>query len=156
MAFPRHASGQILGLIGPKRRRQDHALQLPEPALPAERRRHSHGRREHPDPPPHRIAEIGIGRTFQNVARVPNLSVLDNVRVGTHSRTNSDIISDSLKLAWVAAARPNSTSVSMRSSAIPLDDVAHARHRCAAGFRIGSERPRQLHAFWVPNGRPEP
>src|SRR6201987_2644684 len=51
--------------------------------------------------PPHRIAEIGIGRTFQNVALFPNLSVLDNVRVGTHARTRSDIISDSLKLAWV-------------------------------------------------------
>src|ERR1700735_5273341 len=51
--------------------------------------------------PPHRIAEIGIGRTFQNVALFPNLSVLDNVRVGTHSRTNSDIISDSLRLGWV-------------------------------------------------------
>src|ERR1700737_807262 len=50
--------------------------------------------------PPHRIAEIGIGRTFQNVALFPNLSVLDNVRVGTHARTSSDIISDSLKLAW--------------------------------------------------------
>ena len=37
--------------------------------------------------PPHRIAEIGIGRTFQNVALFPNLSVLDNVRVGTHART---------------------------------------------------------------------
>src|SRR5215468_11808816 len=51
--------------------------------------------------PAHRIAEIGIGRTFQNVALFPNLSVMDNVRVGTHSRTNSDIISDSLKLGWV-------------------------------------------------------
>src|SRR5450432_1590572 len=51
--------------------------------------------------PPHRIAEIGIGRTFQNVALFPNLSVLDNVRVGTHARTNSDIVSDSIKLAWV-------------------------------------------------------
>ncbi|TJX00957.1 ATP-binding cassette domain-containing protein, partial [Neisseria gonorrhoeae] len=51
--------------------------------------------------PPHRIAEIGIGRTFQNVALFPNLSVLDNVRVGTHARTSSDIISDSLRLAWV-------------------------------------------------------
>jgi len=54
--------------------------------------------------PPHRIAEIGIGRTFQNVALFPNLSVLDNVRVGTHARTSSDIISDSLRLAWVRRA----------------------------------------------------
>src|SRR6201990_2289922 len=51
--------------------------------------------------PAHRIAEIGIGRTFQNVALFQNLSVIDNVRVGTHSRTNSDILSDALKLGWV-------------------------------------------------------
>ena len=39
--------------------------------------------------PAHKIAEIGIGRTFQNVALFPNLSVLDNVRVGCHARTSS-------------------------------------------------------------------
>src|ERR1700712_6130394 len=50
--------------------------------------------------PPHRIAEIGIGRTFQNVALFANLSVLDNVRVGTHARTNSDIVSDLLRPPW--------------------------------------------------------
>src|ERR1700740_1795967 len=51
--------------------------------------------------PAHRIAEIGIGRTFQNVALFQNLSVLDNVRLGAQSRTNSDIVSDSLRLAWI-------------------------------------------------------
>ena len=51
--------------------------------------------------PPHRIAEIGIGRTFQNVALFSNLSVLDNVRIGTHARTRSDIVSDALKLPWI-------------------------------------------------------
>src|ERR1700740_1518083 len=51
--------------------------------------------------PPHRIAEIGIGRTFQNVALFSNLSVLDNVRVGAHARTHGGIISDSLKLPKV-------------------------------------------------------
>src|ERR1700710_260642 len=51
--------------------------------------------------PAHKISEIGIGRTFQNVALFPNLTVRDNVRVGTHATTNSDIISDSLKLPWV-------------------------------------------------------
>src|ERR1700727_643406 len=56
--------------------------------------------------PPHRIAEIGIGRTFQNVALFPNLSVLDNVRVGTHARTNSNIFSDSPKLPWNPPGEP--------------------------------------------------
>jgi len=36
--------------------------------------------------PAHKIAEIGIGRTFQNVALFPNLSVLDNVRVAAQPK----------------------------------------------------------------------
>lgn len=37
---------------------------------------------------PHRIAALGIARTFQNLALVPGLSVLDNVRIGAHARTS--------------------------------------------------------------------
>lgn len=50
---------------------------------------------------PHKIPDIGIGRTFQNVALFQNLSVLDNIRIGAHSRTKSDVVSDMLKLPWV-------------------------------------------------------
>ena len=50
--------------------------------------------------PPHRICDIGIGRTFQNVALFPRMSVADNIRVGAHSRTKGDIVSDSLHLPW--------------------------------------------------------
>src|ERR1700709_802801 len=75
---------------------------------------------------PHKIAEIGIGRTFQNVALFANLSVLDNVRVGTHARTNSDIVSDSLKLPWV---RRGEAEINRRVHEIlgylDLEDVAH-------------------------------
>jgi branched-chain amino acid transport system ATP-binding protein len=49
----------------------------------------------------HRIAEIGIGRTFQNVALFPHLSVRDNILVGAHARSRSDFVSDALRLPWV-------------------------------------------------------
>jgi branched-chain amino acid transport system ATP-binding protein len=52
------------------------------------------------DRPAHRIAEIGIGRTFQNLALFPTLTVMDNVRIGTHSRIRSDYFSDALYLPW--------------------------------------------------------
>jgi branched-chain amino acid transport system ATP-binding protein len=35
--------------------------------------------------PPHRIAKVGIARTFQNLALFPALSVVDNVMVGAHA-----------------------------------------------------------------------
>src|ERR1700722_19611399 len=61
--------------------------------------------------PPHRIAEIGIGRTFQNVALFANLSVFDNVRIGAHARTRSDIVSDALKLPGI---RRNESALNAR------------------------------------------
>jgi branched-chain amino acid transport system ATP-binding protein len=36
--------------------------------------------------PAHKIASLGIGRTFQNLALFPTMSLLDNVMVGAHSQ----------------------------------------------------------------------
>jgi len=92
--------------------------------------------------PPHRIAEIGIGRTFQNVALFPNLSVLDNVRVGTHSRSNSDIISDSLKLGWVRRGEAElNKHVHEIVSYLDLDDVAHT---VVSGLPFGTQKRVEL------------
>ena len=92
--------------------------------------------------PPHRIAEIGISRTFQNVALFPNLSVIDNVRIGTHSRTNSDIVSDSLKLGWV---RRGEAALNCKADDIlgylDLRDVAHT---VVAGLPFGTQKRVEL------------
>jgi branched-chain amino acid transport system ATP-binding protein len=36
--------------------------------------------------PAHRIADVGIARTFQNLALFPSMTLLENVMVGAHSR----------------------------------------------------------------------
>jgi len=52
--------------------------------------------------------------------------VLDNVRVGTHSRSNSDIISDSLKLGWVRRGEAElNKHVHEILDYLDLDEVAH-------------------------------
>ncbi len=53
------------------------------------------------DKPAHRITEIGIARTFQNLALFQRMPVFDNVRVGGHSQSRSDYLSDALHLPWV-------------------------------------------------------
>ena len=92
--------------------------------------------------PAHKIAEIGIGRTFQNVALFPNLSVLDNVRVGTHARTSSDIISDSLKLAWVRRSETETNKkVHEILAYLDLENVAHT---VVSGLPFGTQKRVEL------------
>jgi branched-chain amino acid transport system ATP-binding protein len=92
--------------------------------------------------PPHRIAEIGIGRTFQNVALFPNLSVMDNVRVGTHARTSSDIISDSLRLAWVRRSESDvNKKVHEILAYLDLEGVAHT---VVSGLPFGTQKRVEL------------
>ena len=54
------------------------------------------------DETPHRMAALGIGRTFQNLALFPTMSVLQNVMVGVHASTRSDFLSNALRLPWVS------------------------------------------------------
>ena len=44
------------------------------------------------------IAQRGIGRTFQNLALFQNLTVIDNIRIGAHTRTRGNLIADALRL----------------------------------------------------------
>jgi len=50
--------------------------------------------------PANRIASLGIGRTFQNLALFPTLSVLDNVMIGGHCHTKSGFFSNAFRLPW--------------------------------------------------------
>jgi branched-chain amino acid transport system ATP-binding protein len=39
--------------------------------------------------PPHRIVQQGVARTFQNIRLFANMTVLENVMIGRHARSNS-------------------------------------------------------------------
>jgi branched-chain amino acid transport system ATP-binding protein len=52
--------------------------------------------------PRHRVALIGIGRTFQNLALFRTMTVLENIMVGRHCRTQSGFFANALRLPVVA------------------------------------------------------
>jgi branched-chain amino acid transport system ATP-binding protein len=71
--------------------------------------------------PAHRIAGLGIARTFQNLALFPALSVVENVLVGAHARSGSSM-----------KRRREATDILERLS------LAHLAERPAVGLPYGT------------------
>src|SRR6476620_3160345 len=51
--------------------------------------------------PPHAITERGIGRTFQNIRLFQNMSALENVLVGMHSRMKAKLFNSIVRTPFV-------------------------------------------------------
>jgi len=76
--------------------------------------------------PRHAIPEIGICRTFQNVALFDHMSVLDNVKVGCHARTAAGFLTNALR---IPARRDEEQRIAQRAAELvavmDLDAFAH-------------------------------
>ena len=92
--------------------------------------------------PRHRVAEIGIGRTFQNLALFRTMTVLDNVMVGRHSRTGTGFFANAIRLPAVAReeqATYDKAQVLIRL--LELESVAAAR---VADLPFGTQKRVEL------------
>jgi branched-chain amino acid transport system ATP-binding protein len=95
------AEGQIVGLIGPNGAGKTTLFNCLSRIYTPDRGEIRFRERSLLAVPPHRIADLGLGRTFQNLALFPTMSVRQNVMVGVHCRTRSDFLSNALALPWV-------------------------------------------------------
>jgi branched-chain amino acid transport system ATP-binding protein len=59
--------------------------------------------------PRHRMAGLGIGRTFQNLALFKTMSVADNIKVGRHSRTRKGFLANAVRWRGVAQEEEDSS-----------------------------------------------
>jgi branched-chain amino acid transport system ATP-binding protein len=86
--------------------------------------------------PAHRIADLGVGRTFQNLALVPGLTVLENVMVGAHARSRGGFWAAALRLPPVPSEE---RAVASRAHTI-LGRLAldHLAQRPCAGLPYGT------------------
>ena len=96
-------SGEIVGLIGPNGAGKSTMFNLVTGVLPVTsgeiRFGASDGTMRRIDALPSRaIVKLGIGRTFQHVHLLPEMTVLENVAIGAHLRARRGVVSSSLSL----------------------------------------------------------
>jgi branched-chain amino acid transport system ATP-binding protein len=92
--------------------------------------------------PAFRIAEIGIGRTFQNLALFGPQTVLDNIRIGAHAHSRSDFVSDTFRLPWVRRQEAAVSEISW--SLIHLLELEDVAMRPAGGLPLGTRKRVEL------------
>jgi branched-chain amino acid transport system ATP-binding protein len=85
--------------------------------------------------PPHRIARLGVSRTFQNLALFPAMSVLDNVVAGAHARTG---VGFGRALLGLPAHREDRRTRLEAMAILEELGLAAIAGRAAAGFPYGT------------------
>src|SRR4051812_8592081 len=103
--------------------------------------------------PTHKIAQLGIGRTFQNLALFRTMSVRQNILVGAHAHTRTNFVSDALRLPSVRAEEAQLTGeadelielLDLHSVAeVPVDSLTFATKKRVELARALAGKPKLL------------
>ncbi|MFQ5893312.1 MAG: ABC transporter ATP-binding protein [Nitrospinota bacterium] len=134
--------GSIFGLIGPngagKTTLFNCVTGVVRPSAGSIRLRATNGPVELVGRKPEAITALGAARTFQTTRIFPNLSVLDNVRIGRHARTRSSILGAVLRTPGQRAEERRITEEAMAGLAF-VGLEAHATH-LARTLSYGDQR----------------
>jgi len=88
--------------------------------------------------PPHRIAALGLGRTFQTSLLFDQMTVLENVMVGRHLRGHASILTAALRVAGVAGEERDYREAAM--AALHQAGLARMAELVAGSLTIGQRR----------------
>jgi branched-chain amino acid transport system ATP-binding protein len=108
-------AGEVHGLIGPNGAGKTTIINLVSGLLQPSAGTVSIEGRTTTGLPPHRIAALGIARTFQNIRLFPELSARDNVIVGEHLRRHESLPA---RLLGLRSAREAERLVRERAEAL--------------------------------------
>ena len=122
------ARGQIVGLIGPNGAGKTTLFNCLSRLYPLDRGDIEFEGASLLELPIHRIAEAGIGRTFQNLALFRTMTVLQNIMAGGHSHSRGGFFANALRLPLVQREEQGLHAEAMKIvSLLELDAVTHAR-----------------------------
>lgn len=88
--------GQILSVIGPNGAGKSTMLNTISGVYRPRRGRVTFDGHVISNLKPHRIAQLGISRTFQNIALFPGMTVLENITLGRHVKSRGNILAAAL------------------------------------------------------------
>src|SRR5213594_2889300 len=126
--------GRALGLIGPNGAGKTTLVNLISGVVPADGGTIRLSGSDVSGLPAHRLAALGIARTFQGVRVFRGLTVEDNVLIGRHTRTRSDALARLIP-------RPRSAIDADRARALSLiDRVGLGRRRAEVLARAAVRR----------------
>lgn len=92
--------------------------------------------------PRHRMASIGIGRTFQNLALFRTMTVLENILVGCHSKHHSGFLRTMLRLR--SADRIEEVSMARAQELVRFLELDAVANRVVADLPFGTQKRVEL------------
>lgn len=132
------ARGEIFGLIGPNGAGKTTLFNVLTGMYSSDTGEFTFANQRLTGAKPHRVAEAGIARTFQNIRLFGNMSALENVMVGRHVRTHAGVIGGVLR---GAGTRAEEAAIERRAHEL-LDYCGIARHanELARSLPYGDQR----------------
>jgi len=112
------STGQIKALIGPNGAGKTTLFNLITGVYPISQGQILFEGKKVNNLPPYLIANLGVSRTFQTVELFGNMTVLENVMVGRHTRTGSGMISCGFRMPWMKKEENEIYTESMRILAL--------------------------------------
>ncbi|MBI3328512.1 MAG: ABC transporter ATP-binding protein [Nitrospinae bacterium] len=135
-------AGEILAIIGPNGAGKTTLLNAISGVYHPLRGRILVDGRDSTRLPPHRVAALGIARTFQNVALFRGMTVLDNIMVGRHCHMRSGVLTSGL--FWGLAQREEIRHRAVVERVIDFLEINHIRKAPAGTLPYGLQKRVEL------------
>ena len=129
-------AGEIVALIGPNGAGKSTTFNLITGVLRSSGGTISVLGRNVDNAPPQEIAKLGVARTFQHVKLVPDMSVLENVAIGTHLRGHAGAIASMLRLD----RKDEAALLAEAARRIERVGLASQIHQLAGSLSLGQQR----------------